>query len=133
VLSYTNGERLALYRTDGAPVCTARVAGSFFTRLRGLLGRRGLRAGEGLLLRPEWSVHTFFMRFPIDIVFLDEHLTVLRVVSRLRPFRAAGQRGAVATLELAAGEAERLKIAPGEVLGWGRVDGISTAAAGGVC
>jgi uncharacterized membrane protein (UPF0127 family) len=126
VLTYANGEQLALYRTDGAPVCTARVASSFFARLRGLLGRRALRAGEGLLLRPEWSVHTLFMRFPIDVVFLDEHLTVVGVVPRLRPFRCAGRRGAAATLELAAGEAERLLITAGETFGWGRV-----SAAGG--
>src|SRR5258708_2475024 len=115
-----NGEMVAVCRTDGVLVCTARVAGSFYSRLRGLLGRPQLAAGQGLLLQPEWSVHTFFMRFPIDVVFLDEYLTVLSVVQRLRPFRIASRRGAVATLELAAGEIERLRLAPGETLGWGK-------------
>lgn len=112
--------RLTLYRSDGARACVCELADGFFSRARGLLGRRGLPAGEGMLIRPCSSVHTFFMRFPVDVVFLDEHLTVLHVVSRLRPFRAALRRGAHATLELAAGEAERLGVAPGETLGWGR-------------
>ena len=81
--------------------------------MRGLLGRRGLDSGEGLLLRPAPSVMTFFMRFPIDAVFLDREGTVLKVRSNLRPWRLAGCRGAHATLELAAGEAQRRAIAKG--------------------
>jgi uncharacterized membrane protein (UPF0127 family) len=123
MFSCSNGEQLVLYRTDGAQLCTVRVAGSFPARLRGLLGRRSLPAGEGLLLWPERSVHTFFMAFPIDVVFLDRYLSVLRVVPHLRPFRVAGESRAVATVELAAGEIERLKIRPGETLGWGKVEG----------
>jgi uncharacterized membrane protein (UPF0127 family) len=122
MFSGRNGETLVLYRTDGAQLCTVRVAGSFFDRLRGLLGRRSLPAGEGLLLWPERSVHTFFMAFPIDVVFLDRYLKVLSIASHLRPFRVAGQSGAVTIVELAAGEASRLKLRPGETLGWGKVE-----------
>src|SRR5919108_5834494 len=82
-------------------------------RLRGLLGKRGLRAGEGLLLTPAPSIHTWFMRFPIDAVFLDGDLRVLAVRSELRPWRVAGKRGARAVLELGAGEAGRLGLEPG--------------------
>ena len=90
------------------------VADRPLTRLRGLLGRSELPAGDGLLLRPSPSVHTWFMRFPIDVVFLDADLGVLRVRRNMRPWRMAGQRGARAVLELAAGEAERRGISAGD-------------------
>lgn len=101
----------------GAVVCErCEVADSAATRLRGLLGRRELAPGEGLLLRPGNSIHTLFMRFAIDAVFLDSELRVLRVRSGLRPWRAAAARGARAVLELPAGEAERRGVSPGERL-----------------
>jgi uncharacterized protein len=94
--------------------CT--VADRLPTRLRGLLGRPELPAGEGLLLRPAPSIHTWFMRFAIDAVFLDRELRVLAVRSGLGPWRVAGQRGARAVLELAAGEAGSRGISPGAQL-----------------
>ena len=102
---------------DGAIVCErTSVADSPFTRLKGLLGRDGLEVGEGLLLRPAASVHTCFMRFPIDVVFLDRELVVLGIADGLQPWRAAGKRGAKAALELSAGEAARRGLAVGDQL-----------------
>ncbi len=102
---------------DGHVVCArCRVADDPPTRLRGLLGRRELPPGEGLLLRPAPSIHTWFMRFPIDAVFVDAQLEVIAVRHEMPPWRAAGQRGARAVLELAAGEAARHGIAPGSRL-----------------
>jgi uncharacterized protein len=75
--------------------------------MRGLLGRRGLESGEGLLLRPASSVHTLFMRFPIDVVFLGGDGEVLKVARRVPPWRTVGCRGAKAVVELPAGEAGR--------------------------
>jgi uncharacterized membrane protein (UPF0127 family) len=96
----------ALATEDGQVVCEACVlADTAWTRLRGLLGRRTLPRGEGLLLRPAPSIHTCFMRFPVDVVFVDAQLRVLRVVERLAPWRVAGCRGAHGAIELAAGEA----------------------------
>jgi uncharacterized membrane protein (UPF0127 family) len=62
------------------------------------------------------SVHMFFMRFPIDVVFLDRDWKVVRVVQGLRPWRVAGARRAVAALELPAGAAAEAGIAEGDVL-----------------
>jgi uncharacterized protein len=84
--------------------------------MRGLLGRDGLESGEGLLLKPCGSVHTFFMRFPIDVVFLDRELAVVAVSAEVAPWRTARARGAKAVLELPAGEAARRGIAVGERL-----------------
>jgi uncharacterized membrane protein (UPF0127 family) len=83
-------------------------------RMRGLLGRRSLPAGEGLLIRPAPSVHTFFMRFPIDVVFLSRSGDVLKVCADVGPWRARSCRGAYAVLELAAGEAERGGVVTGD-------------------
>ena len=92
------------------------LADGFLSRLRGLLGRRTLERGEGLLLSPSSSVHTFFMRFPIDVVFLDRSLQVVGVSADVRPWRLAGRRGARHALELPAGEARARGILVGERL-----------------
>jgi uncharacterized membrane protein (UPF0127 family) len=106
-----------LLRIDGTVVCPACVvADRPHTRLRGLLGRVGLGAGEGLLIRPTSAIHTFFMRFPIDVVFVDRTGVVLEVVPELPPWRFAGRRGAKCALELRAGEAEARGIRPGDRL-----------------
>ena len=67
-------------------------------------------------MKPASSVHMAFMRFPIDAVFLDRELRVLKVASDLRPWRAAGSRGAKAVLEIPAGEAERRGVTVGDRL-----------------
>ena len=106
-----------LRNEDDAVVCAScTVARDPLTRLRGLLGRRSLAQDEGILLEPAGSIHTFFMRFPIDVVFLDREQRVVRVVPNLRPWRTAGVRKARAVLELAAGEAARVGMAPGAAL-----------------
>lgn len=108
---------IALRREDGAMVCERCVlADTALARMRGLLGRRELPSGEGILLRPASSVHMAFMRFPIDAVFLDRDLRVLKVASDLQPWRAAGSRGAKAVLEIPAGEAERRGLTVGDRL-----------------
>lgn len=84
--------------------------------MRGLLGRSGLGAGEGMLFPHTGSVHTMFMRFPIDVVFLDAELRVLSVREAVPAWRAVKERGAKWTLELGAGEAARAGIEPGAVL-----------------
>jgi hypothetical protein len=86
--------------------------------MKGLLGRRGLASGEGILLRPAGSIHTAFMRFPIDAVFLDGEGTVLKVERELPAWRASASRGSKAVLELAAGEAERRGVEVGDRLRW---------------
>ena len=84
--------------------------------MRGLLGRRELPPGEGMLIRPAPSIHTFFMRFPIDVVFLSRDGDVLKIAPHVKAWRTRSCRRAYAVLELAAGEAERRGIAPGQRL-----------------
>jgi uncharacterized membrane protein (UPF0127 family) len=84
--------------------------------MRGLLGRRSLDSDEGILLRPAGSVHTFFMRFAIDVLFLDRDLVVVGIEPELRPWRTAGRRGAKSVVELAAGECARRGVVVGDRL-----------------
>jgi hypothetical protein len=103
--------------SDGRVVCERCVlAESFLTRLRGLLGRRELPSDEGLLINPSSSIHTWFMRFPIDVVFLDRDLRVVGVAADVRPWRLRWRRGARQVLELAAGAAAARGIEAGDRL-----------------
>ena len=71
---------MTVAREDGTPLCErCLLADSPVTRLKGLLGRSGLGANEGLLLTPAPAIHTFFMRFPIDAVFVDREMRVVGV------------------------------------------------------
>ena len=109
--------RQATVRVEDRVACErCDVADHPVARMRGLLGRSDLPRGEGILLRPAGSIHTFFMRFPIDVVFLDADDRVLEVVPHLAPWRAAGVKGARAVLELAAGEADARGIRAGSKL-----------------
>jgi uncharacterized membrane protein (UPF0127 family) len=106
-----------LRRPDGVLLCDrCELADTVPTRMRGLLGRSGIEPGEGMLIKPTNSVHMFFMRFAIDVVFLDRELVVKKVVEALAPWRMAGCRGAKAALELPAGEAARRGVTLGEQL-----------------
>jgi uncharacterized membrane protein (UPF0127 family) len=108
---------VTLKRENGEVVCDkCVVADSPASRLRGLLGRSELRPGEGLLLRPASAIHTCFMRFPIDAVFLDRDWRVVGISGDVRPWRAAGSRGAKAVLELPAGESSRRGLELGDQL-----------------
>jgi len=122
---------LVLRREDDGRVVCERcvVADTALRRLRGLLGRRELSPGDGIVLRPGWSIHTAFMLFPIDVAFVDADQVVVKIVKNLKPFRASVCRGARDVVELAAGEAERRGLEPGDRLAWA-ARGVNGALAG---
>jgi uncharacterized protein len=110
---------LTLRREDGRVVCErCIVADRAHRRMRGLLGRRGLKPGEGMVLRPAWNVHTAFMRFPIDVVFLDSDQVVVRLERAVASWRTVSCRGAREVVELAAGECERRGLEVGDRVAW---------------
>ena len=97
----------------------AEKAETHWARLMGLMGRRALPEGGALLITPCSSVQTSLMRFAIDVVFLDRDGQVVKVVSGLKPYRAAlGGRGAHSALELPAGAAAHCGITVGDRLVW---------------
>lgn len=110
--------KLLLNLTDGSVVCEhLAVADNARRRMRGLLGRDSLPPGEGMLLQPAPSIHTAFMRFAIDAVFVDGTLRVKKIVRGLQPWRLASAHAAWGVVELAEGEIEERRIALGDQLG----------------
>lgn len=83
---------------------TVEPARSFWARLRGLMGRKSLAPGAALLLEPCPQIHTCFMRFNIDVIFLDAHNRVVAVAENIRPWRMSRfYPSARRTLELPGG------------------------------
>lgn len=110
---------LTLRREDGRIVCEqVKLADTYVTRTIGLLGRRTLPQGQGVVLRPSFSIHTFFMRFPLDLIYVDGDLVVIKIVERLPAFRTSSCRGAREVVELAAGECARRGVAVGDRVAW---------------
>lgn len=79
---------IALNTRTGKILATdVRVANTIFARMKGLLGRKELPVGKALWIKPCFSVHTFFMRFPIDVIFLNRQNEVVAVIRDLGPNR----------------------------------------------
>ena len=101
----THGLRYA--RTGETLATSLEVAFDSKARRKGLLGRDGMPAGSGLVIAPCSSVHTFFMRFPIDIFFVARDGRVLEVRRHVPPWRIAVSLSAFAVIELPAGSLTR--------------------------
>ena len=86
------------------------------TRRKGLLGRDSLDPSVALIIAPCSSIHMFFMRFPIDAVFVDRSGSVVKIVRDLKPWRIAASLGAHAVVELNAGAAARADVRVGDRL-----------------
>jgi uncharacterized protein len=99
-----------------ALVTSLEVAGSGKRRRKGLLGRDGLAPGEGLWIIPCESVHTFFMRFPIDLVYLNKEHRVRKVRSAVGAWRLSACLFAHSVLELPAGTIRETKTERGDQL-----------------
>lgn len=94
--------RNALKNTVLAENC--RLAASFFPRFMGLMGKKSLERGAGLLLVPCSSIHMLFMRFPIDAVFLGSGNEVVHIIENIKPWRLSPLiRKARSVLELPSG------------------------------
>ncbi|MFA6349392.1 MAG: DUF192 domain-containing protein [Candidatus Omnitrophota bacterium] len=93
------------------------LADTFFSRIKGLLGRKGLSKGQALIIRSCNAIHTFFMSFAIDCLFLDKDNRVIRFIPALKPFRLSPIIfGAVTTIEFAAGAVSVDSISTGDLI-----------------
>lgn len=96
---------------------SCRVADTFFTRFKGLMGAAFLPAGAGLHIIPCNSIHMFFMKIPLDVVFLDRNNTVVHMVEGIRPWQATKiVRKAHSVLELPAGTINSSRTSAGDRL-----------------
>ena len=108
--------RLMNARTGEAVADAAELAVTSASRRRGLLGRDGLDPGAALIIAPCNSVHTFFMRFAIDVVYVDRAGRVRKIVRALRPWRISAAMSAYAVIELGAGSLDGCDIECGDRL-----------------
>ena len=103
-------------RADTIVCARTEVASNVFTRMRGLWGRASLAPGDGMLFRGESSIHSAFVRFRFDAVFMDRDFRVVGLAQDIPPWRARAVKGARNILELAAGEIARTGIRVGDQL-----------------
>ncbi len=93
------------------------IADSFLTRMRGLLGRKGLLKDQGLLITHCNSIHMMFMRFPIDVIFLNKDNVVVGLCHNIKPYRLSSiYLKASKALEISAGVALEKKLIVGDRL-----------------
>jgi len=108
--------RLMNARTGEAVADAAELAVTSASRRRGLLGRDGLDPGAALIIAPCNSVHTFFMRFAIDVVYVDRAGRVRKIVRALRPWRISAAMFAYAVIEFGAGSLDGRDVVRGDRL-----------------
>jgi uncharacterized membrane protein (UPF0127 family) len=107
VLNVTRNTRIAI---------RAEVAGSGVKRSKGLLGRKGLDAGGGMWIVPCEAVHTFFMQFPLDLVYLDKKHRIRKVRSNVGPWRISACLSAHSIIELPVGAIRDSQSQPGDIV-----------------
>ena len=92
-------------------------ANSFFSRLKGLMGEKSLPEGTGLIITPCNSIHMFFMKFPLDAVFIDKNSRVIHIIENLRPWKVSRLIvKARSVIELPQGTVSRTGTSLGDVL-----------------
>ncbi len=95
----------------------ARLANTVLSRVRGLLGKKMLPKGQALVIRPCNAIHTFFMRFSIDCLFLDKDSRVVKFIPAVKPFRISPiVFGAVTTIEFSAGAVGPDSVSRGDLI-----------------
>jgi uncharacterized protein len=106
------------FRLERGPIVCEQgvVAATSWSRSKGLLGRSGLGEQEGLWIQPTSSIHMWFMRFPIDVVWAAEDGRVIKLVVNIKPWRMSFCRGAKVALELPVGAIARSGVQVGDHL-----------------
>ncbi len=108
ILSLTNGTQIA---------ANIEIADNFFQRFKGLMLRKELPYGHALLLTECRSIHTYFMRFTIDAVFIDKSGKIVHIERNLKPGRVTGYiRNAYSVIELPEGTVNLYNISEGQQL-----------------
>ena len=92
------------------------VADNFFLRLKGLMFREGMDEEEALIFYHTPSIHTFFMRFPIEVVFLNKKMQVVEIHQELGPRRIVFSASASIAVELPAGKTSNKTLEIGDIL-----------------
>jgi uncharacterized protein len=107
--------RVTNARTGAVVATRIDEAGNPWQAFKGLMFRKSLSPGHGMLFRPARGIHTHFMRFPIDLIFLDEHDRVVKIRPAMQPWRV-DFTNARAVIEMNAGAAAEAGLQPGDQL-----------------
>ncbi|MFH1442005.1 MAG: DUF192 domain-containing protein [Candidatus Omnitrophota bacterium] len=95
----------------------AYIADTVFTRVKGLLGKQSFDEGSALIIKPCNSIHTFFMRFTIDVVFVNSNNAVVKILPKIAPNKISGVYfKAYFAIELPAGTVEKTSTIIGDLL-----------------
>jgi uncharacterized membrane protein (UPF0127 family) len=104
-------------KTDKQLLAELRIASGMWTRMKGLLGTKSLPLSQGLWIYDCKSIHTFFMNYAIDCIFLDKKMKVVSLIPDVVPGRLVWpQRGADSVVEIAAGQLPHMEIQIGDEL-----------------
>jgi uncharacterized membrane protein (UPF0127 family) len=115
----TTADRSSVNFNSGAELLidNLEVAESLIKRGTGLLGRQGLDVSQALWIKPCNNIHTFFMKFAIDCIFVDRNLEIKKIVQKVKPFRMVGPYWkAYSVIETKAGFAEEKNLQIGDQL-----------------
>ena len=112
----STGHCLRVAGTDAVIAWQVEFADSSWKRMRGLLGRAGLTVDEGMRFEPASSLHMLFMRFAIDVIYVDRDERVVKLVRNFKPWRFSWARGARTAYELPVGTIDRSGVAMGDEL-----------------
>ncbi len=109
---------IVLNQTQGTVVADrVEIADTFWRRGKGLIGRRELPEGSGLVIRPCGSIHMFFMSIPLDVLHIDKHGHVVKVLHGIQPWRLGPiVPSSKWVVELPEGTARRTKTGVGDVI-----------------
>lgn len=103
--------------TQNTTIATdAKIADNFISRLKGLLGASRLESGGALIIRPCSSIHTLGMKFAIDVIFLDKHDKVVKIMNNMKAGRFSLAWGASYVIELPSGVADTTNIRVGDMI-----------------
>lgn len=117
MLGYTKPVHIASASSSGLVCANVEVANSFLKRLVGLLGRKSLAIGSGLWLSPSSGIHTFGMRFAIDVIALDAEMKVVELHREVRAWKIAATSSHVhSVLELPSGQIDASGLSLGETI-----------------
>ena len=103
-------------RTGQVVAEKAVLASSPLMRMKGLLGRASMPPSEAIILRPASSIHTLFMRFALDVLYLDREDRIVKVVPNLVPYRFSAAKKAHTVLEMTSGATAGMDLQPGDQL-----------------
>jgi uncharacterized protein len=113
------GVLIKVLNQDRIIVQKCEIANTFFKRLKGLLGKKDFPENGGLYIPKCNSIHMFFMKFPIDVLFLDQNKKIVFLLEEFSPWKIkATVKKAIATLELPSGTIKKHSLKVGDTLGF---------------